>query len=223
MEAAFVPAEPSVVLRGRDHEAEALSEILTRARAGRGGALAIVAPSGMGKSALLETAVRSAAVDFVTLGTRGIRREENLPFAGLHRLLWPLSDRIRQLPPRQADALAPVLGDGDGGTADAFVVCSAVHHLLAEAARNGPVLCWADDAHRLDRVSLEALTFAARRLATEPVVMLFAARNDCTADPEQDGLTDVPRLRLPALDETASRQVLEDQVTRGLTADLAGS
>jgi DNA-binding NarL/FixJ family response regulator len=207
----------SVVLRGRDGQLAVLEELLVRARSGRGGALSILAEPGMGKSALLESAVREAAPDFLTLGIRGIRQESSLPFAGLHRLLGPVADRAGRLPAHQAEALARVF-TGGGGTEDPFVLYTAVHALLVEAA---PVLCWVDDVHWLDRVSLEAMTFAARRLGSAPVVMLFAAHNEHVTTPERDRLAEIPRLPLPALDEAASTQVLADRCSAGIAEDLA--
>lgn len=212
----------SLVLRGRDHQLAVLDELLGRARAGQGGALSILTEPGMGKTALLECAVRRAAPHFLTLGVRGIRQESALVFAGLHRLLRPVSDLVGRLPEHQAKALAPVFAGG-GGTDDPFALYTAVHALLTEAAGAGPVLCWADDVHWLDRVSLEAMTFSARRLGAEPVVMVFAAHNEHVTTPERDRLAEISRLPLPALDETASRQILADQCPTGIAGDLSAA
>ncbi|MGI5224557.1 AAA family ATPase [Actinoallomurus sp. CA-142502] len=209
----------SVVLRGRDDQLAVLEDLLARARAGRGGALSVLAEPGMGKTALLEWAVHRAGLDFRTLGIRGIRQESSLALAGLHRLLGPVADRIGCLPGRQAEVLRRVF-DGDG-TADAFTLCTAVHALLARAAGDGPLLCWIDDVHWLDRPSLDAMAFAARRLGDAPVVMLFAAHNEHVTTPERDRLAGIPRLPLPPLDETASTQVLADRCLIGVTEDLA--
>jgi hypothetical protein len=197
-----------------------LEELLVRARVGQGGALSVLAEPGMGKTALLDCAARRAAEDFLTLGIRGIRQESALAYAGLHRLLRPLSDRIGRLPRHQAEALTAVLAGG-GGTGDPFALYAAVHALLTEVAASGPVLCWADDVHWLDRVSLEAMTFTARRLGAEPVVMLFAAHNEHVTIPERDRLAEIPRLALPALDETASGQILADRCPAGVADDLS--
>ncbi|MGI8329931.1 AAA family ATPase [Actinomadura scrupuli] len=211
--------ESQVVLRGRDRQLEVLDELLDRARSGQGGALALLTEPGMGRSALLEWTVRRADPDFRILGIRGIRPESGLAFAGLNRLLAPVTDRIGRLPRPQAAALAS-LREEAGEEEDACTLYGAVHRLLAEVARDRPVLCWADDVHWLDRPSLEALAFTARRLGSAPILMLFAAHNEHVTTPERDRLAEIPRLPLPPLDAAASRQILADQVTDGLPEDL---
>ena len=67
-----------------------------------------------------------------------------------------VADRIGCLPACQAEALARVF-DGNGAV-EPFTLCTAVHALLIETARSGPVLCWVDDVHWLDRASLDAMT-----------------------------------------------------------------
>ncbi|RAY11235.1 helix-turn-helix transcriptional regulator [Actinomadura craniellae] len=209
------------MLRGRDHEVETLGALLDRARGGRGGALAVVGGPGMGKSALLEHAVRTAS-GFEVLGTRGNPPERSMPFAGLHRLLQPVARRIGDLTSQQAVTLAPVVGTGDPRDTDAFAVNVAVHRMLTVIAADRPVLCWMDDVQYLDPATLEALTFAARRLGGEPVVMLFAARDDRVGHLGGDPLAEIPRLRPAGLDDEVARRLLEDHLDGGVAEETAG-
>ena len=52
----------------------------------------------------------------------------------------------------------------------------AVLTLLSDLSERSPVLVVADDAHWLDRSSLDALAFAGSRLDAERVVLLVGAR-----------------------------------------------
>ncbi|WP_160573913.1 AAA family ATPase [Actinomadura physcomitrii] len=198
-------------LYGRDRELRVVEGLLGRARDGQGGALTVVADAGMGKTALLDAAERTAAEGFRVLSATGVPAEADVPYAGLHRLLRPLSDLAGELPPAFRAALAPL----SGGEAPApFVLYSAVCELLSVAARSGPVLCRVDDAQWLDRVSLDALAFAARRVGDERLAIVFAART-------QAPLTGIPHLRLPPLDEEASLRILQDAVGDALGTELA--
>jgi hypothetical protein len=67
------------------------------------------------------------------------------------------------------------LGLGPGQSTPLLVGAGTLS-LLAAAAEERPLLCLVDDAHWLDAASAGALTFAARRLEDDPVVVLFAAR-----------------------------------------------
>ncbi|MFI0352989.1 AAA family ATPase [Actinomadura sp. 9N407] len=213
-------AAPPAVAYGRDRELETLGELLGDAHAGRGGALAIVAGPGMGKSALLEIAAGRAGRAFRTLRARGIRQESAVPYAGLHRLLRPVANVIPRLPRNQAAALA-LVADGGGTATPPFTLYAAVCSLLSEAAADRPVLCWIDDAHRLDRVSLEALAFTARRIGDAPVAMLFAARTGHQASAVDDCLADIPRLPLGPLDEADGVRMLESLTRGDLDDELA--
>ncbi|MEW2353273.1 LuxR family transcriptional regulator [Spirillospora sp. NPDC029432] len=207
------------VLYGRDRELAVLAEVLDAARTGRGGALAVVGGLGMGKSALLAAAAGRSGEGFRVLRVRGVRQEGSVPYAGLHRLLRPLANVIERLPRHHAAALAPVTG---GGTETApFALYAAVCSLLSEAAAERPVLCWIDDAHRLDRVSLEALAFAARRIPDVPVAMLFATRKGHPASAVRGCLADLPRLALGPLDEADAVRVLESLARGNVDEELA--
>jgi DNA-binding NarL/FixJ family response regulator len=207
----------SVVIRGRERELANVYEMVDNARAGRGGALAFLGDPGIGASTLLR-AVRDAASDFLAIGTCGVESEHGIELGGLHRLLQPMVDRIGDLPAHQAAVLSGALGAGDGYPDGGLRLFSAVHNLLTGVARNGPVLCWVDDLQWLDRVSLAALAFTARRLDTVPVLMVFAGRYEDTGDELLAGIQPVP---LGALDDQSALQLLEDQAPHQIPEDLS--
>ncbi|MEV4179541.1 AAA family ATPase, partial [Nonomuraea sp. NPDC049709] len=109
----------------------------------------------------------------------------------------------------EAPVHAPV--EVRAGAPDRFLVGLAVLTLLADLAEERPLLCLIDDVQWLDRASLDALVFAARRLAAERITMIFAGRDG--AEPAVNGL---PELRLAALDRTDCERLLA-----GHAADLA--
>ena len=153
-----------------------MDRLLAQARQGRSGSLSVRGPPGTGKSALL-TYARASAAGMTVLHASGVPAESDLPFAVLHQLIRPVSDRIRLLPPRQRDALDGALALGPPTGADRFLVSAAVLTLLAETADKVPLLCVLDDVHWMDRSSLDALMFAVRRLDADGVATLFAIRS----------------------------------------------
>jgi hypothetical protein len=78
--------------------------------------------------------------------------------------------------------------------------------VLAAAAEEQPVLVIVDDVHWLDAASLEALQFAAHRLAAEGVVVLLGLRIGEALDPRETGL---PLLRVGGLELDDARELLE--------------
>src|ERR1700759_1997198 len=99
-----------------------------------------------------------------------------LAFAGLHQGSAPLLARFEVLRVPQAAELRTAFGLSAGPAPDRFLVGLAVLGLLSEAAADRPLLCVVDDEQWLDRASVQALGFTARRLAAESVGLVFAAR-----------------------------------------------
>jgi DNA-binding CsgD family transcriptional regulator len=167
----------AVRLVGRDREQRVLADLLG-ALPRRGGALVLRAEPGMGKSALLAEAVAAAARrGLLVLSASGTQSETNLAFAGLHQLLRPVLGHLGDLPPRQRCALAAAFGMADGPAPELFLIALAALQLLSDAAARNPVVLAAEDAQWLDRPTADVLAFIARRVESDPVLVLAAVRD----------------------------------------------
>ena len=126
-----------------------------------------------------------------------------LAFAGLHQLCLPILDRAERLPGPQREALRIAFGLSAGPVPDRFLVGLAVLGLLSEVSEEQPLICVVDDQHWLDQASAQALGFAARRLAAEPVGLVFAARVP------SDDVGQLPELVIEGLPEDDARRLLD--------------
>src|SRR5580693_8121393 len=162
------------MLLDRLPERAALSRLLEAARAGRSGVLVMGGEPGVGKTALLDWAVESAA-GLRVVRVAGVESEMELAFAALQQLCAPMLGKLAGLPDPQRAALGVAFGLETGAAPDRFLVGLAVLSLVSEVAERQPLLCVVDDAQWLDRASALALAFVARRLLAEPVALVFAA------------------------------------------------
>jgi DNA-binding CsgD family transcriptional regulator/tetratricopeptide (TPR) repeat protein len=174
---------------------------------GESGALVLRGEAGMGKTALLDYAA-SQAEGCTVVGAVGVESEMELPFASLHQLCLPLLEGLEQLPPPQRDALRTAFGLSSSARPDQFLVGLAVLTLLSDAAEGQPVICLVDDAQWLDRCSAHVLSFVARRLQAESVLMLFAERDQ----DQPTELAGLPELGLEPLSNADARKLLAASV-----------
>ena len=181
-------------------------------RAGGGRALVVRGEPGVGKTALLDYLARRASGCRVARAA-GVQSEMELAFAALHQLCAPMLDHAESLPAPQRAALRTAFGLSAGPVPDRFMVGLAVLSLLSETAGERPLICMVDDQQWLDRASAQALGFAARRLAADPVGLVFAARV-----PGED-LAGLPELMVEGLAEDDAAALLESVLT-GLTGPL---
>jgi len=172
--------------------------------------LLVTGEAGMGKSVLLaDTAERARAAGMRALPVTGREAESRLAFAGLHQLLHPVLAGAAGLPARQAQALAGALGlAADPGAPDPLLTGVAVLTLLSDLSERSPVLVVADDAHWLDRSSLDALSFAGSRLDAERVVLLVGARGQAPPPGFDRGF---PELHLEPLSTADAGRLLDRQ------------
>jgi len=169
------------ILRGRERELAHVRDLINGIES-RGAALVLRGDPGIGKSALLAEATALAAQrDLRVATTRGTPSERHLAFAGIHQLLLPMLGVIGLLPAPQRRAVESAFGISDADAPDLFLIGLAALGLIAETAADRPLVVAVEDAHWLDRPSLDVLTFVARRIEFEPVVMLFAERAGASA------------------------------------------
>jgi hypothetical protein len=107
------------------------------------------------------------------------------------------------LPAPQRAGLRTAFGLDDGAPPDLFLVGLAVLGLLSNTARHRPLVCIVDDAQWLDQASAQALGVAARRLAADPVGLVFATRNP------GGSLDRLPDLLVAGLGDDDARALLE--------------
>lgn len=221
------------MLVGRHAECARLDALLTAIRGGRSVALVMLGEAGVGKSALLDYAIRAGATagaDATTDAVRvlratGVESEMELPYAALHQLCLPLLSGIDRLPTPQAEALARIFGLRGGDAPSPFFVGLGILNLLADAARERPLLCLVDDAHWLDESSAQVLAFVARRLSAESIGVVIAGRRPIAG---LRGLTELTVHGLESEDaqrllNSVLRWPLDDGVRAAILAEARGN
>jgi predicted ATPase len=193
------------MLLDRLPERAALSELLDAARTGRSGVLVMRGEPGVGKTALLEYVIGSAA-GLRVVRVAGVESEMELAFAALQQLCAPMLDKLEGLPDPQRDALGVAFGLKAGAAPDRFLVGLAALSLLSAVAERQPLLCVVDDVQWLDRASAQTLAFVARRLLAEPVALVFATREP---GEEHRGL---PEMLIGGLRDGDARELLSSVI-----------
>jgi DNA-binding CsgD family transcriptional regulator len=198
-------------LLGRREEQRLLTSLLDDVAA-RGQALVLRGEPGIGKSRLLSMSERTARErGLAVLSTTGVQSEARLPFAGLHQLLRPVRDRVCELRDVQRAALDAAFGLTDEEVPEHFRIAMAALDLVSEAASDAPVLVVVDDAQWLDPPTSEVLAFMARRIESDPIVLLAAIRDGY---PSAVGDAGLPELRLAGLDDVTAAVLLDVSAPR---------
>ena len=190
-----------------------LDQVADALLTGESRALVLHGEPGVGKSALLDY-LAGRARECRIVRAVGVQQEMELAYAGLHQVCVSMLDDMDRLPVPQRDALRTAFGMSGGPVPDRFLVGLAVLGLLSDAADDRPLLCLIDDEQWLDRVSAQILSFVARRLAAEPVALIFAARIP-TGD-----LEGLPELALQPLPDADARELLGDVLAERVDASV---
>ncbi len=182
-------------LWSREEQCAALDELLASVRIGVGGVLLVRGERGIGKTALLDYCT-SAAADLQVVHAGGVKYEMGIPFAGLHQLCKEMAHLFHQLPEPQLAALNVALGEEPGDPPSNLLIALALFSLLSDTASRGPLLCVVDDAQWLDRESLRALSFVARRIHGQQIAMVIATDDEVRCE-ELEGFPELVLTRLP--------------------------
>src|SRR6201996_8612362 len=218
----------TLVLVDRLTETDVMQGLLEEVRAGSSRVLVLRGQAGIGKTALLREMAGQAANSGMRIAQApGIQAEMECDFAGLPQLLLPLTAGLPDLPAPQRAALERVFGLATGPAPDRFLVGLATLTLLTDAAEKQPLLCVIDDAQWVDRVSLEVLTFVARRLLADRIGLVFGFSD---REERAEALTGFPELRVGPLPPDASRMLFEraaggtvdERTSRRALAEAAG-
>jgi DNA-binding CsgD family transcriptional regulator len=187
-----VEAGPATELRERGLELAAIDEALRAAASGDGGLLAIEGPAGIGKTALVAaTRAHAALAGMVVLSARGSELERDFPWGVVHQLVEPLLFRAGDSERRAwfsgAAALARPLFEEAERVAQPlepeaqFRRRHGLYWLVANIARDRPVVLAVDDAQWADEPSVGFLLHLAARLEHLPALLALACR------PHRDG------------------------------------
>src|SRR5215207_1033561 len=204
----LAPSKDRAPLLGRSAEIERLRRLLDDVEH-RGAALVLRGDPGIGKSRLLSEAVTLAEErEMNVLATRGVQSEARLAFGGLQQLLRPVRSHAAGLTAAHRAVLDAALGVGDDRPPEHLRIALAVLDLLSDASTDSPLLLVAEDAHWLDQPSVDVLSFVARRLESDPIVLVAAAREGY---PTVFSSGELPELRLQPLDPESATRLLADR------------
>lgn len=159
---------------GRVPELATVVGQVEQARAASPAVVVVEGPPGMGKTTLVQR-VFEGAPDLQVMTAAAEEWEARLPGGVATQLLAAADEPRDPLRPRLAEAAL-----------DPYALGVELLEVLGRRQEQGPVAVVVDDAQWADTLSVQGLAFALRRLRTDQVVAVFAARDGSPGLP--DGL-----------------------------------
>jgi DNA-binding CsgD family transcriptional regulator/tetratricopeptide (TPR) repeat protein len=165
------------ILVGRDDLLELADRRIAEVAQGRGHALFISGPAGLGKTRLIRAIGRKAeAAGFRHDGGSVSPQDHQVPLASIRDFASGIRDN-KAFGSLSEDLLGvDVRGGGDGLAARRLLVISMAERILNAIDR--PTLLIFEDLHWTDEVSLEVIGELAKRLADRPLLLIAGYRAD---------------------------------------------
>jgi DNA-binding CsgD family transcriptional regulator len=194
-------------LIGREDEMSLLRAFLAGA-ALRGGHLMWCGMPGVGKTAILDAAVRLVGADTLVLRAAGSPHEADIRFSGLSQLLRPTRKAIDELAPDFGRPLTVACGFDMGRPPDPQLVADAALALLREISTARRVLLVVDDLQCVDRATLATIHWLIRHCRGHSIGLLATYRMGASLPFDRRGLRE---RELGRLAETAASALVGDR------------
>jgi DNA-binding CsgD family transcriptional regulator len=178
-------AQARGVFVGRERELARVAEVVTQMRGGQAWLVTVEGESGIGKTALVRQCL-AAAGELGTWWARSDPAESDFDYGVVGQLLQGVA--------RQALAGYPALAGGSPA-GSVLGVGAALLGVVGEVAAVRPLVVVVDDVQWADWRSVEALTFAFRRLTVDPVlvVLVFRGNRSLLAEPARRMIVSLER------------------------------
>ena len=170
----------------REPELDALNRALESAVQGRGSVVAVEGPPGIGKSSLMRACLELASGrEMYTIAVRATELEKSYPYGIVRQtadsVALDKSDEERAALFTGAAKLAlPILepGAAEGGDSPELMYqrLHGLYWVIANLARERPLVIAIDDAQWADEASMAAERFLSLRIADLPMVLLLGVR-----------------------------------------------
>lgn len=206
------------VLIGRAPSLSALYGCVDEVATGRGQTVFVAGEAGIGKSRLVaEVNVYAANRGFRTIVGHCFEQDEALPFAPLFdvlrtllgtepegsvvRALRPFASELIRALPELSHLLTDAMVDPDVAREpeqEKRRLIQAFALLISDIAARQPLFLLIEDVHWCDEASLDALLYLARRVTSQPVLLVLTYRSDDVRGHLSHMLTLLDRERLAA-------------------------
>lgn len=166
----------------RERDLSALDGAVARARAGRGGAVVVEGPAGIGKSSLLAyVRAEGERHGMRVVSARGAELERGFPFGVVRQFftsfLFTVAPEDRHGWMRHTEEMsARMAPSARSAPADEFALLHSLYWMCVRIADERPLLMVLDDAQWADVPSLNFVEFACRRLEQLPLLFVVASR-----------------------------------------------